>query len=114
MDANEVLDFAVAAVSASVETTLANRLDSSIVSVKSTKDTHRRLVGLIGRCANTGILVCRIDGKPVITVDLDVLNDAVIPLPLDIDIPEGSELTLASKSTSGTAAMQVAAFVANK
>jgi hypothetical protein len=114
MDANEIIDFAVAAVSATVETTLANRLDPSITTIKSTKDTHRRLIGLLGRCANTGTLVMRLEGKPTITLDLDMLNDAVVPIPVDIDIPEGEELTLASKSTSGTAAMQVAAFVANK
>jgi predicted RNA-binding protein YlqC (UPF0109 family) len=115
MAANEIIDLYAATVSASVETALSNRLDSSINSIKSSAKAHRRVVGLAVKSANTGSLIGRIEGQPVITICF-LLAAALTgkPLDVDIDIPDGAELTFASKSTSGTAYCSVAVLIERK
>ena len=112
MDANELLDLYTSVVAVGTEKALVNRLDTGITGVKSTATATRRVVGIIGRCANTGYIVGRIDQTPVITVDMSSLNAQTVPIPLDIAVPVGSELKFKAQSSSGTAAVYMTALVA--
>lgn len=109
MDGNELIDFYTSVMVVDTEKKLASRLDSGIDSVKSHAAATRTLVGLQCSCANTGILIGRIDQLPVITADLALLTALTQVVPLDIAIPVGQELTFTVLSSTGTAAAYVVA-----
>lgn len=112
MDANEAIDLYTSVVVVGTEKPLVGRLDAGVTGVKSTETTSRRLVGLIGRTANTGYVVGRIDQTPVITLDMASMNGQTAPIALDIPIAVGQELKFAAQSGSGTALVAVTALVA--
>ena len=114
MDASEVLDLCAAACVANSDVLLANRLDTSIDSVRSDAATTRRVVGLQAATANTGYFVGRLDGKPIITLDMGLANGLDQVIPLDIPIPVGQELSIHAHSTSGTAIATVAVHIARE
>jgi len=109
MDANEVIDFYTSVMVVGTEKKPACRLDSGIDSVKSHAAATRTLVGLQCSCANTGILIGRIDQLPVITADLALLTALTQIVPMDIAIPVGQELVFHILSSTGTAAATVVA-----
>lgn len=112
MDASEILDLSTTVVVVGTEKLLVNRLDSGMVSVKSSAEHPRRLVGLQAATANTGYLIGRIDQTPVITVDMALANGLDQVIPMDIPIPDGQELRFYAQSSSGTAAVAVVAHIA--
>jgi len=102
MDAHEVIDLYVSPMVVGTEAKLANRLDSAVASIRSSEALKRRIVGLMGWCANAGIFIGRLDQKPVITISFSALTGQLVIIPLDIPIPVGQEVTFAALSTSGT------------
>lgn len=113
-DAAELLDLHVAACVADSDVKLANRLDSALDSVKSDAVHTRRLVGLQVACANTGYVVGRLAGAPVVTIDMALANGLDQVIPLDIPIPVGQELVFHAHSTTGTAACTAVAHIAHE
>jgi hypothetical protein len=107
----ELIDLYAAAQVVGTETALANRLDTGISGVTSTDTKKRKLVAVSGRCANTGILIARLDGDPRLTLDLATLNAATFPIPVEVEVPAGQTLTVKGLSSSGTAAIAVVLHV---
>jgi len=114
MNPNEAIDLYTSVMVVGTEKPLLNRLDTSIDGIKSNAETQRKIVGLMGRCANTGYIVGRVDGKPVATIDMATLNAMTSILPLEIDVPQGQSCTWMCQSSSGTAAAQLTVFIEKK
>jgi hypothetical protein len=98
-------------VATTAESALANRLDTSIVSVTPPKGATWRIKGIVARSANVGYMVCRVAGKTVVTLDMASLHAMTEPLPLDIQVNGGEAFTMGHKSSSGTAAVAASVLV---
>jgi len=102
-----VLDLYTAACVANADVAMANRRDTAIDAVDCTDGKARRVMGIIGRTSEVGYVVLLLDGRLKATLDFDILNDALAPIPLSIPVPAGSQLTVKAHSTASTGAVTV-------
>ena len=101
-------DLSVDATSAAGENQLANRFVTSDKTVESTPSVRRRVVGITGRCSDTGYLKIIRGSAVVVTIDMALLNALTFELPLDIDIIVGEPLSVYAVLDAGSAACAVA------
>ena len=92
-----------AAAAVDSEQQLKGRLDSAVDGITSTDTEHKRVTGIMGKCANSGYLILRLAGLIKSTFDLTVLNALSGFAALDIEVPVGQTLAVYELSTTGTA-----------
>jgi len=100
--AQTIIDLAVTCVAGS-DKLCVGRQDTGVQGVTSTSARKRRVKGIAGRIGTTtGYIYGVIDGQVVFSIDTTILSAQLGPLPLDLDVPVGSTLSVMAHSVSGT------------
>jgi len=107
------VELLIAACVAGVDNALAARRDSNIKGLVGREGHPLKVIGIIGRCANTGYYALLIDGNLIGIIQGLELTAMTQMLPLDIDVAVGQTLSVVYYSVSGTAVASCTLFYRN-
>jgi hypothetical protein len=97
------LELLITACVAGTDNALAARRDTNLKGLVGRDGKPLKVIGITGRCANTGYYALFIDGNLVGLIQGLELTAMTNIMPLDIDVGVGQTLTVAYYSASGTA-----------
>jgi hypothetical protein len=100
-------DYYVASVAAGTESALACRAVPGLSKLIAQEGKPLTLSDIIVKCANTGFVILRVNGQVVAHVGCAGATAQTAPLPLEIPLAAGDELTVGHLSSSGTALCEV-------
>lgn len=100
-------DLNVAVVVAGTESALVCRAVPGLNNLSAREGEPLTVTDIVIACANTGHVILRVNGQTFAHIGCAGANRQTAPLPLDIPLKPGDQLTVGHLSTVGTAACEV-------